>query len=138
MGADIGALVALDALGAVPGGNGHGHAALLIGGGAQLELAVHMIHKGGNRQAVAVHLAHGLQDLLHHLHQLRLALQGLVLGLVHGIGPVGGHVDLLKGGGAQVNGLVVHIHHILAFLQVGSLGLLLHVADGILLGHDLG
>ena len=50
MGADIGALVALDALGSVPGGDGHGHAALLIGGGAQLELAVHMIGKGGDGQ----------------------------------------------------------------------------------------
>ena len=138
MGADIGALVALDALGGVPGGDGHGHAALLIGGGAQLELAVHMIGKGGDGQAVAVHLAHGLQDLLDHLHKLRLTLQLLVLGLVHGVGPLGGHIDLLIGGGAQVDGLVVHIHHVLALLQVGGLGLLLHEADGVLLGHDLG
>ena len=138
VGADIGALVALDALGAVPGGDGDGYAALFISGGAQLELAVHMVHKGGNGQAVAVHLAHGLQDLLHHLHKLGLALQGLVLGLIHGIGPVGGNIDLLKGGGAQVDGLVVHIHHVLALLQVRGLGLLLHVADGVLLRHDLG
>ena len=138
VGADIGALVALDALGAVPGGNGHGYAALLIGGGAQLKLAVHMVHKGGNGQAVAVHLAHGLQDLLHHLHKLGLTLQGLVLGLVHSIGPIGGDIDLLEGGGAQVDGLVVHIHHVLALLQIRGLGLLLHVADGVLLRHDLG
>ena len=138
MGADVGALVALDALLGVPGGDGDGHAALLIGGGAQLELAVHMVHKGGNGQAVAVHLAHGLQNILDHLHQLGLALE-LLGGLgVHGVGPVGGHVDLLIGGGAQVDGLVVHVHDVLALLQVGGLGLLLHVGDGLLLGHDLG
>ena len=39
MGADIGALVALDAVLGHPGGDGNGHAALFIGGGAQLELA---------------------------------------------------------------------------------------------------
>ena len=138
MGADIGAVVTLDALGGIPGGNGHGHAALLIGGGAQLELAVHMIHKGGNGQAVAVHLAHGLQNILDHLHQLGLALE-LLGGLgVHGVGPVSGHVDLLVGGGAQIDGLVVHVHNVLTLLQVGGLGLLLHVGDGLLLRHDLG
>ena len=138
VGADIGALVALDALGAVPGGDGHGHAALLIGGSAQLELAVHVIDEGGNGQAVAVHLAHGVQNVLDHLHQLGLALELLGLLGIHGVGPVGGHIDLLVGGGAQVDGLVVHIHHVLALLQVGCLGLLLHVGDGLLLGHDLG
>ena len=138
MGADIGALVALDALGGVPGGDGHGHAALLIGGGAQLELAVHMIGKGGDGQAVAVHLAHGLQDLLDHLHQLGLAMQLLGGLVVHSVGPVGGNVDLLIGGGAQIDGLVVHVHDVLTLLQVGGLGLLLHVGDGLFLGHDLG
>ena len=138
VGADVGALVALDALLGVPGGDGDGHAALLIGGGAQLELAVHMVHEGGDGQAVAVHLAHGLQDILDHLHQLGLALE-LLGGLgVHGVGPVGGHVDLLIGGGAQIDGLVVHVNDVLALLQVGGLGLLLHVGDGLLLGHDLG
>ena len=138
VGADIGALVALDALGGVPGGDRHGHAALLISGSAQLELAVHMIHEGGNGQAVAVHLAHGFQDLLDHLHQLGLAVQLLGLLGVHSVGPLGGNVDLLIGGGAQIDGLVVHVHDVLALLQVGGLGLLLHVGDGLLLRHDLG
>ncbi len=62
------AVVALDALGSVPSGNGHGNAALLISGSALLELAVHMRQEGGNRQAVAVHTAHGEHDVLHLLH----------------------------------------------------------------------
>ncbi len=45
--ADEGALVALDALGLVPVGNDDGDAALLVGGGAQLELAVGAIGEGG-------------------------------------------------------------------------------------------
>ena len=36
-----------------------------------------------------------------------------VFGAVLGVGPVGGHVDLHVGGGAGVNGLVVHVHDVL-------------------------
>ena len=138
MGADIGAVVALDALGGIPGGHRHGHAALLIGGGAQLELAVHVLDEGGHGQAVAVHAAHGIQDRGDLLHQSggTLVLDGL--GLIHGVGPVGGHVELLVGSGAGIDGLVVHVHDVLALLQVGVGGGILHVLDGLALGHDLG
>ena len=40
---------------------------LLICGSTLLELAVHMVHESGNRQAVAVHLVDREQDLLDHL-----------------------------------------------------------------------
>ena len=138
MGADIGAGVALDALGLVPGGNHDGDAALLIGAGALLELAVHMVDEGGDGQAVAVHLAHGEENLLDLLHQLGLALQVVLHGDVLGVGPFGGHVDLDEGAGAGVNGFVVHIDHVGTLLHVGGGGLLLHVADGVLLGQNLG
>ena len=137
VGADVGALVALDALVLVPGGNADGHAALLVGAGALLEGAVHMVHEGGDGEAVAVHLGDGLQDALHHLHSAGAALQLHALRLVLGSGPGGGHVELLEGGDAQINGLVVHIHHVLALLQVGVGGGILHVADGLSLRHDL-
>ena len=138
VGADIGAVVALDALGGVPVGDGDGHAALFIGGGAQLELAVHVLDEGGDGQAVAVHLADGVEDGLDLLHKLRAALQNGGVGGVLSGGPVGGNLELLVGGGAGVNGLVVHIHHVLALLQVGVGGGVLHIADGLFLGHDLG
>ncbi|CAN3974044.1 1-deoxy-D-xylulose-5-phosphate synthase, partial [Dysosmobacter welbionis] len=137
VGADIGAVVALDALGGIPSGNGHGHAALLIGGGAQLELAVHMLDEGGHGQAVAVHAAHGVQNRADLLHQSGGALVLDGLGLVHSVGPVGGHIELLVGGGAGVDGLVVHVHDVLALLQVGVGGGVLHVAHSLALRHDL-
>ena len=137
MGADIGALVALDAVLGHPGGNGDGHAALFIGGGAQLELAVGVLDEGGDGEAVAVHLAHGVQDGLDLLHQLRLAGQGGGVGGILGVGPVGGNLELLIGRGSGVDGLVVHIHHVLSLFQVGVGGGVLHILDGLGLGHDL-
>ena len=113
MGADIGALVALDAVLGHPGGNGDGHAALFIGGGAQLKLAVGVLDEGGDGEAVAVHLAHGVQNGLDLLHQLRLAREGGGIRGILGVGPVGGNLELLVGRGSGVDGLVVHIHHVL-------------------------
>ena len=139
VGADIGALVALDALGLIPLGHADGHAALLIGGSALAEGTVLVaVGKGGDGQAVAVHAAHGLHDLLDHLHGGGVALHVLGHGLVLGVLPGGGHLKLVERGGAHVDGLVVHIHHVLALLQVGVGGGVLHVADGLRLGHDLG
>ena len=138
VGADIGAHIALHAGVGVPGGDGHGHAALLIGGGALLEGAVHVGHESGHGQAVAVHAVDGLHHVLDHFHQLGAALQVAGPGLVLGGGPGGGHLELLERGGADVDGLVVHVHDVLALLQVGVGGGVLHVADGLLLGHDLG
>ncbi len=46
-GQTVSAVVALDALGGIPRGDGDGHAALLVGGGAELELAVHVVDEGG-------------------------------------------------------------------------------------------
>ncbi|CAN3996216.1 Ribbon-helix-helix protein CopG domain-containing protein, partial [Dysosmobacter welbionis] len=50
---------------------------------------------------------------------------------------VGGHIELLVGGGAGVDGLVVHVHDVLALLQVGVGGGVLHVAHSLALRHDL-
>ncbi|CDC68726.1 putative uncharacterized protein [Oscillibacter sp. CAG:155] len=138
MGADISAVVALDALGSVPGRNVHGNAALLISGSAQLELAVHVLDESGHGQRIAIHLVHGVQDGLDLLHQSGGAFQNGVVFHVLGVRPVGGHVELLEGGGAGVDGLVVHIHHVLALLQVGVRGGVLHVLDGICLRQNLG
>ena len=61
----------------------------------------------------------------------------MVSWLVGGVSPVGGHIELLVGGGAQVDGLVVHVHNVLALLQVGVGGGVLHVLDGLGLRQDL-
>ena len=125
--ADEGALVALDALGVVPFGDGDGGAALLIGGGAELEGAVGVIDEGGDGQAVAVHLVHRGEDVLDHLDGLLAAVDGSGFRGVDRVGPGGGNLDLDVGGGAGVDGLVVHVDHVLALLQVGVEGGVLHV-----------
>ena len=137
MGADICAVVALDALGSVPSRNGDGHAALLISGSALLELTVHMRQEGGNRQAVAVHTAHGEHDVLHLLHNALAAGELGGHSLVLGVSPIGGHVELLVSGSAQIDGLVVHVHNVLALLQVGVGGGVLHVLQGLGLRQNL-
>ena len=91
----------------------------------------------GHGQGVAVHLVDGIEDGLDHLDGLGAAgLLGLDLA-VDGVGPGGGNVDLDVGGGAGVDGGVVHVDDVLALLEVGVQGGVLHVLDGLGLGHDL-
>ena len=132
-----GALVALDARRGVPRGHAHGHAALLVGGRALLELAVGVLDERGHRQAVAVHAADRLHDLAHLLHQLGAPAKLRRLARVHGVRPRGRHLHLPERRGARVDGAVVHVHHVLSLLQVGLRGRLLHVADGVFLRHDV-
>ena len=136
--ADVGAAVALDALGLIPVRDLDAHAALLVGRGAQLPLAVGVVHEDRDGQAVAVHAAHRLHDGAHLLDQLGPADESLGLGVGGGVGPAGGHVDLDQGGSAHLDGLVVLIDHVLALLEVGVGGGVLHVLEGVLLGQDLG
>ena len=137
MRADEGALVALYALLGIPRRDGNGDAALLISGGTELEGTVGVIDESGNRQAVAVHLVDRVQNGADHLDGLLAAGLGNGLGLVDGIGPGGGHVNLDIGGGTGVDGRIVHVDNILALLQVGVQSGILHVLDGLGLGHDL-
>ena len=135
--ADVGAVVALDTLGRIPAGHGDGYTALLIGGGTELELPVDVVDKGGNRQTVAVHPVDRLENRADHLDQRLGSGQLGCLLLVRGVGPFGGNGNLLEGGGAEVDGLVVHVDDVLSLLQIGLGRLFLHVGDGLLLGHYL-
>ena len=135
MGAHKRALVALDAVLGLPHGHGHGNAALLVSRSALGELAVHIVHKGGNRQAVAVLAGHRLQNVLHHLHGGGVALQRLAVAGVHSVCPVGGNLHLVVGVKAGVNGLPVHLHNGLALFGEALLGGLLHILDGVLAGQ---
>ncbi len=132
------ALVALDAGVGAPLGHRHGHAALLVGRGAQRELAVLVADEGGHGQRVAVHASHRLHDALDKGHGLGTALDIGGLGSSRGALPRLGHVHLHESGGAGIDGLVVHVNDVLALLGVGSRGRILHVLDGLFLGHDLG
>src|SRR5699024_443668 len=95
MRADKGTLVALNALLSIPLGNHNSGAALLVSGSAQLPLAVGVVGKGGNRQAVAVHTGNGLHDVADHLDNFRTAGQLLGGSVGSGVGPGSGDLDLV-------------------------------------------
>ena len=59
----------------------------------------------------------GSHDLADLLDQLGTALEVLDLGVVLGVGPGGGHVDLHERRGAGVDGAMVHVDDVLALLQ---------------------
>ena len=136
--ADIGALVALDALGLVPVRNHDGNAALLVLRGAELPLAVDVLLERGDGQGVAIHAVDGLEEVLDLLDDGGATLDGELVRLVLGSGPVSGHLELVEGGGASVDGLVVGVDDGLALLHVGLSGGVLHVLEGILGRQDLG
>ena len=110
MGANEGALVALHALGGIPLGNGDGDAPLLVSGSAQLKGTVSMVNEGGDRQAVAIHLVHRIQNVGDHLHGLLPTGLGSVGLVILGLGPGSGNLNLHVGGGAGIDGGIVHIH----------------------------
>ena len=138
MRADECAVVALDAGLGVPSGNGDRNAALLVCGGTLAELAVNVIHECGYGQAVAVHQGDGLHDAGNLLDQGGIAFQLLFGSVVDRVRPIGGNVHLHECGCAGLDGAVVHVHHVLALLQVGLGCSILHVLDRFFLGHDLG
>ena len=135
--ADEGALVALCAGLCVPLGNHDRDAALLIGGCALLECAVCVINKDGNRERIAVHKADRSHDGVDHLDELLGAVLADSLGSVNSVSPVRGNVDLDVCGSAGVDSLLVHLDYLFALLHE-LLGLLLHVADSLFLGKNLG
>ena len=116
---DEGALVALDTLFGVPAGNAGGNAALFKGGDAIGEGAVGHVFKGGDRQAVAVHLVDGLEQGFRNLDGSGTAGQFGFGSIGSGICPAFGYINLDKSSSAHVDGVPVLINHILTLLQVG-------------------
>ena len=130
-------LVALRAGLAVPLRNKCGHAALFVGGSAELEGAVGVADEGGNGEGVAVHPAHGVENGLYHINSLLAAGHDGCPGLVLGLGPVCRYLDLDESRCAGVYCVVVHIDNVLSLLQIGCRRLLLHVLYRLVLRDDL-
>ncbi len=129
MGADEGALVALDAVFRNPLGHVDGNTPLFVGGGAGGHDAVG--RKGADRQLVALE---GLDGPDHLFHKLGYGFRGrrcFVLGLC----PAGGVVDLDQMLNSLVHGRVVHLHDLFALVAVGVVDSFLDVPDGIF-GRD--
>ena len=133
MGADKGALVALQTFGRVPIGQAGGDAPLVVLGGAHGISAVLIGHQGGDRQIVAPLAVAGDDDILHHIGQALVHRA-----LIHSLGPGGGDVHLHGAVHTGVHGGHVHVDHLLALLGVGLLHGLLHVAHGVLHRHHAG
>ena len=135
--ADIRAAVALDALGLVPLRNHNGYAAFLISGSALLEGTVSMRNECGYRQAVAVHLADRLHDVLDHGDQLGRTFNVLFSLVVLSGCPVSRNVDLDIVVEAGVDGVVVHLHDSLALLGEAAGRCILHVTDRVLFWQNV-
>ena len=96
-----------------------------------------MVNECGYGQRIAVHEADRLHDAVNHLNELCGAVLGDGYGGVNCVCPVGGNVDLDICGSAGVDSLLVHLDYLFALLHE-LLGLLLHVADSLSLGQNLG
>ena len=137
MRADECTLVALCAGLGRPLGNECGHAALLISGSTKLKGAVSVVDECGNGQRVAVHLIHGIEDGLDHLHGLFTAFKLLGFCMINSISPLSRNIDLDESGRTCVNCGMIHVDNVLTLLEVGCSGLFLHVTDRIVLRNDL-
>ena len=135
--ANVRTLVTLHTGGLIPGRNGNGYAALLVSSCAVREGTVHIFLECGYRQAVAVHTADGIHQILDHLDGCGCAFQMLLVRCVCSVRPSGRNVNLDKRGSACVNCLVVHVNHILTLLEVGLGCSVLHELDRLLRGHYL-
>ena len=80
-----------------------------------------MTHEGGDGQASRRPcVSMGSRMLLDLLGESALCSSSEISTAAScGVCPVGGNVDLHEGGGAGVDGLVVHVDDVLALLQVG-------------------
>ena len=100
MGADIGALVALNTVFDLPLGNVYGNTALLVSGRAVVPRTVLTAVEGRNGQQVALQGVDRIDDLL---HEVRTRGVGGVRLLLHGdIRPLGRNLDLHDGVAAGV------------------------------------
>ena len=112
--ADIGALVAADALLGVPDWHVDGRAALLVGGAAERVRTVGAVAgELRDRQLVAFLAVHDLLDLGDELRQVALLFR-----CVLGVSPRCRYLDLVQGLDALVDGAVVHVDDVLALAAV--------------------
>ncbi len=134
--ADIGTLVALYASIPVPLGNHNRNAAFFISRRALLEGTVCMVNECGNRQAVTVHFADGLHDVVNHLDQLCGTVLGHSSCIVGCICPICGNINLHIRGCACVDCFFVHLDDFNTLLHE-LLGFFFHIADSFRLGKNL-
>ena len=133
MRADIGALVAADALLGVPDWHVDGRAALLVGGAAERVRAVGAVAgELRDRQLIAFLAVHDFLDLGDELRQVALLFRRVL-----GVSPRCRHLDLVQGLDALVDGAVVHVDDVLALAAVRGHDGFLEVGHGCLDRDDV-
>ncbi|MPM40671.1 hypothetical protein SDC9_87317 [bioreactor metagenome] len=137
MGAHHGALIALDALVALPLGNIDGDAPFLESRRSQGELTIFAPHKGTYRKAVALLGVYGHADFPYKIRNL-LGKTAHKNRIGRCFSPFGGYLDLFQGIHSGIHGLVVHLEDLVALLAVGVVNGVLHVFHGIFDGNDAG
>ena len=133
MGANKGALVALQALGGVPAGQCAGNSTFIVLGGSQWIGAVLVGQERGHGQIVAPLTVTGNHNLLHHIGQI--LIHRVVIG---GLRPDLGNLYLHGAVDAGVHSGQIHADDLLTLLGIGLSSSLLHIADGLLHRHDIG
>ena len=137
MGADIGALVALDAVPDLPLGHVHGDAALLVGGRAVVPRAVLAAVEGRHGQLIALEGVDRIDDRAHERRTRSVGAVCVGARLHLDRGPLGRHLHLLHGVAAGIHGRIVHVHDVLALLAVGLEDGVLHLLHGLLERNDV-
>ena len=133
MRADVGALVAADALLGVPDRHIDGRAALLVGGAAERVRAVGAVAgELRDRQLVAFLAVHDFLNLSDELRQIALLLR-----LVLSVRPRSRDFDLVQGLDALVDGAVVHVDDVLTLAAVRRDDSFLEVGDSRLDRDDV-
>ena len=131
--ADVGALVALNAVVRIPDRDIHGDTAFLELCGSGGEGAVFASHKGGNRKRVtllSIHHVGDIGDEIRHFAQRA--------GLILSIFPLSRNLEFAIAVNTGIYGGVVHVDDLLALVAVGFDDGFLHVFHGISDGNNLG
>ena len=141
VGADEGALAALDAVFGNPFGDVHGYAALFKRGGAERNQPVGF--EGGHGQLIALlseDRTHHVGDVFRFVVVAAAAAAGARFGLgsVRGIGPFGRNLDFGQGGDGVVHGGEVHVDDLVALAAVGLFDGVLQQRHGLIKGNDFG
>ena len=128
-----GALVALDTFIDLPFRNVDGYAAFFISSSAGGERTICLIHQFADGQVMAFLFVHGNHNFVNEL------VAGLrIQFFVSAVNPVSRNIDLHNGVNTFVNGSIVHVNHLLAFLAIGVNDGFLQVFHSIFNRDDTG
>ena len=132
------AAVTLDTISALPLGNVYRNASLLESSGAVGAGTVDVVNERGYGELVALVSVNGLEDAVYVLNESALSVSLVSYGVICGVSPVSGDLDLLEVFHTAVDSGIVHVYDSLTLLEVGLLRGSLHEFLSFLSGNDVG